>query len=148
MNQYEKKNLVIKWKRLINDGKTCHRCGSTEEELEEALLILKQSLSPLGIEVVLEKEEISFSEFKKDPLNSNSIWIDDSPIENYIKANTGKSLCSDVCESYECRKIEIDGTSYETIPSEIIVKAGLIAASNLISIHNYESCCDERCSCI
>ncbi|MBC7131250.1 DUF2703 domain-containing protein, partial [Candidatus Bathyarchaeota archaeon] len=26
--------LRIKWQRLVSDGQTCPRCGSTEEELE------------------------------------------------------------------------------------------------------------------
>ncbi|GBD38490.1 hypothetical protein HRbin37_00740 [bacterium HR37] len=66
----KKKILKIKWQRLVPEGETCPRCGSTEKELDKAILILKKSLAPLGIEVELEKEELSLSEFKKDPLRS------------------------------------------------------------------------------
>ena len=59
--------LNIKWKRLISDGKTCPRCGSTEEEVNDAFIILKQSLFPLEIEVVLEKKEISLSDIGGPP---------------------------------------------------------------------------------
>ena len=51
--------LKIKWKRLISKGETCPRCGSTEEELRKAVSTLKKSFAPLGIKVILEKEELS-----------------------------------------------------------------------------------------
>ena len=60
--------LKIKWKRLLSKGETCPRCGSTEEALIKAVSTLKRSLAPLGIEVILEREELSVTEFKKDPL--------------------------------------------------------------------------------
>ena len=65
--------LKIRWKRLISKGETCPRCGSTEEEIKKAVLILKQSFAPLGINVILEKEQLSVTEFQKDPLQSNRI---------------------------------------------------------------------------
>ena len=58
--------LKIKWKRLVSKGETCRRCGSTEETLREAVSKLKQSLAPLGIKVILEKEELSDTQFKND----------------------------------------------------------------------------------
>lgn len=61
-NEIEKESVItmkIKWKRLISKGETCLRCGSTEEELGRAISNLKQSLAPLRIEVILEKEELS-----------------------------------------------------------------------------------------
>lgn len=50
------KTLKIQWQRLIIDGQTCQRCGTTESEVDKAVQSLKQSLNPLGIEVALEKE--------------------------------------------------------------------------------------------
>ena len=41
--------LKIKWQRLIFEGETCPRCGSTEKELEEAISTLRQSLTPLEL---------------------------------------------------------------------------------------------------
>jgi len=77
--------LKIKWQRLIFEGETCPRCGSTEKELDEAISNLRQSLAPLEIEIVLEKEELPVSEFKKDPLQS---W------KQMIKRLPGQSLKS------------------------------------------------------
>lgn len=76
--------LKIKWKRLISKAETCPRCGSTEEEIKKAVLILKQSFAPLEIKVILEKEQVSVTEFKKDPLQSNRIWLNNRLVEEWI----------------------------------------------------------------
>jgi len=128
----KKKILKIKWQRLVSEGETCPRCGSTEKELDKGILILKQSLAPFGVEIELDKERLYLSESEKDPLRSNRIWISSLSIEDYIKGKVGQNPCCGVCGPYECRTVEIEGRTYETIPSEIIVKAGLFAASQLV----------------
>jgi hypothetical protein len=145
-NEIEKESVItmkIKWKRLISKGETCLRCGSTEEELRRAISTLKQSLAPLGIEVILEKEELSVTEFKKDPSQSNRIWINNRSLEDWIEGTVGRSPCCDVCSPHDCRTVEVEGQIYETIPAEIIIKAGLLAASQLVSPRAGESCCGE-----
>ncbi len=139
----KKKVLIIKWQRLISRGKTCPRCGSTESEINKAIAVLKKTLEPLGIEVVLEKGKISMSEFKKDPLQSNRIWINNRPLEDYIQGRIGQSACCDVCGPYECRTVEIEKQVYETIPSEIIIKAGLSEALQIVNARIGKSCCEE-----
>ncbi|MFW5804142.1 MAG: DUF2703 domain-containing protein [bacterium] len=54
-----------------------------------------------------EKEELNISEFKQDPLQSNRIWINQQPLENFIKGEIGQSPCCDLCGSPDCRTIEI-----------------------------------------
>lgn len=126
------KTLEIIWQRLIHEEKTCPRCGSTEDEVEKAVASLKKSLDPLGINVVLKKREISIDAFKKDPLLSNMIWINGRILEDYIGGTTGQSQCCDVCGPNDCRTVGVDGNEYEVIPSELVIKAGLIAASQLL----------------
>ncbi|MCS7125337.1 MAG: DUF2703 domain-containing protein [Aigarchaeota archaeon] len=133
--------LKIKWQRLVDDQQTCQRCESTGEELEKAVAILQDILKPFGIKVVLEKVELSIDDFHKNPLESNKIWINEKLIEDWLRGSVGKSPCCDICSPYECRTIELNGRVYETINSELIVKAGLLAALNLIN----KSCCE---SCI
>lgn len=137
------KTLKIMWQRLISDGQTCPRCGSTEEELERAISILKQSLTPLDIQIVLEKDELSVPEFKKDPLRSNQIWLNDRPLEDWIGGKVGQSPCCDVCGPSECRTVGVEGEVYETIPADLIIKAGLLAASQLVATKTDESCCEK-----
>ncbi len=138
------KNLTIKWQRLVSEGQTCPRCGSTEGELEKAISTLKQSLTPLGIEVVLEKNELSVAEFKKDPLKSNQIWLNDRPLEDLIGGNVSKSPCCDVCGQSECRTVGVGGEVYEVIPADVIIKAGLLAASQLVSTETNVPCCGNE----
>lgn len=132
------KTLKIKWQRLVSKEQTCPRCGSTEQELEKAVSTLKQSMAPLGIKVVVEKEEISLAAFQKDPSQSNRIWINDRPLEEWVNAEAGKSLCCDVCGDAECRTVVVGKQTYESIPADLIIKAGLAAASHLSE--NNKSC--------
>jgi len=125
------KVLTISWQRLVSDGSTCTRCGSTEDELGKAVELLKNALSPLDIKVELQKSELTLEEFKKDPVKSNTILFNGIPLEKLIEAKTGKSQCCDVCGDEECRTVEAGGESYEAIPAEVIVKAGLIAVSGV-----------------
>jgi hypothetical protein len=127
-----KKELIIKWQRLLSDGQTCPRCGSTEDEVEKAVTSLRRALTPLGIVVVLEKGELSVEEFKQDTLRSNEIWIGDRLLEDWLGATTGQSECCDVCGPNDCRTVILAGESHEVISAELIVKAGLLAAAELL----------------
>lgn len=126
------KVLWIEWRRLVENGDTCQRCRETELELEKAVSKLREVLLPLGIKVILRKREISYEEFKKDPLISNQILINGRGIESYLNAKVGESPCCDLCTPYNCRTVEIDGKSYEVISSDLIVKAGLNAVGELL----------------
>ncbi|MCL6584738.1 MAG: DUF2703 domain-containing protein [bacterium] len=137
------RGLTIKWQRLVDEnGHTCERCGATEKEVEKALSTLQQALAPLGLEVTLEKGIIDVSTFIKDPLASNRIWIDNRPLEEWLGAQVGQSYCcSSPCLDEECRTITVEGQIYETIPADLIVKAGLIAASRIGGLGPAGSCC-------
>ncbi len=134
-----RKTLIVKWQRLLFDGQTCPRCGATEAEVEKALDALKQALSPLGIDVILEKGELSVEEFKIDTLQSNTIWLNGRLLEEWIDGKTGQSQCCDICGLHDCRTVGLEEEVYETIPSELIVKAGLLAASQLLGPQSAKS---------
>ncbi len=131
------KTLTIKWQRLLSKGQTCPRCGSTESEVEKAVTVLGQALKPLSIDVVLEKGELSVEQFKQDTLQSNTIWINGRLLEDWLGAQTGQSECCEVCGPNDCRTTAVAGEVHEVVPVELIVKAGLLAAANLIDA---ESC--------
>lgn len=123
--------LSIHWQRLLSEGQTCPRCGSTEAELDRAVATLRQSLTPLGIEVLLEKGELSVSKFTQDTLQSNSIRINDRPLEEWLGARSGQSQCCDVCGPNDCRTLEFEDEILEVVPADLIVKAGLLATAQL-----------------
>ncbi len=129
INNQNKNILVITWQRLISEGSTCPRCGSTEDELNKAILQLKEKLDLQGIEVIIEKIEMTIEEFKKNSIESNRILFNGRSLEDAIGAKTGHSKCCDVCGDEECRTVEIKEKTYETIPAKMIVKAGLKAVS-------------------
>lgn len=123
------KTLTIQWQRLVEGGETCPRCGDTGTEVRKAAADLGKALSPLGIVVVLEEVEISLAEFNRQPLESNRILLDGRPLEDWLGGESGQSPCCDVCGPNDCRTVTVDGQSYEAIPSDLIVRTGLLAAA-------------------
>ena len=125
--------LKIRWQRLVDErGQTCDRCGTTETAVVNAVEKLKRCLGELGIDVVLEKEALSPSTFHKNPLESNRIWIAGEPLEKWLSATIGQSKCSSACGDSDCRTLTVEGETYEAIPAELIVKAGLLAGAQLL----------------
>jgi hypothetical protein len=127
------KPLGIVWQRLVNTGgQTCDRCGATYDSLQRAIAKLKDTLGPLGLEPTLETREIDGESFKADPSVSNRIWIEGRPLEEWLGATVGESRCCSVCGESECRTVEIAGTVFEAIPEELILKAALVAAAQML----------------
>ncbi len=136
------KTLQIRWQRLVDEqGQTCDRCGATAAAVEDAIQKLKRSLKDLGIDVVLEKKALCPSTFVKDPLQSNRIWIAGKPLEEWLSATSGQSKCCSTCGDSECRTVTVDGKTYEAIPAELIVKAGLLAGAQLLHGEPHGACC-------
>ena len=128
----EMSKLPIIWQRLVSAGGTCPRCDATHQHLQSAVVKLREALKPLSIEPILEVREISEGSFRKEPAQSNRIWIADKPIEEWIGAGVGSSRCCSVCGDEPCRTMEVEGAVFEDIPEAVIMKAALIAASGLI----------------
>lgn len=142
------KQMPIVWKRLVKGGETCTRCGNTGHELDAAVAKLAASLRPLGIEPVLKTQEIDEEAFKTNPSESNRVWIAGKPIEEWLEANVGMSRCCSVCGDSDCRTLEVGGRTYETIPEEQFIKAGLMAASQMMTMGSSRdkdatSCCSS-----
>ena len=111
--------LKIEWQRLVIDDETCPRCGSTEEELDRAVSILKSE----GYSIELSKKQISKAEFDAAPLESNRVLINGKTIEELLSAKTGSSCCCDACGDADCRTVEYNSKTYETIPADLIIEA-------------------------
>lgn len=120
--------ISIIWQRLVDEqGRTCDRCGNTEQELDKAVRFLNKTLAPGGVHFVLEKKGLPFKEVSLDPTQSNRVWINGRPLEEWLKAEVGQSPCCGPCQDLECRTLEANGIVHETIPAELIIKAGLLA---------------------
>lgn len=142
MEKKKMKVLQIFWQRLVDEqGHTCDRCGTTETAIEDAFQKLKRSMKELDIDVVLEKKALSPSVFSEDSLQSNRIWIAGKPIEKWLSAVAGRSRCCSTCGDSECRTVTVDGKTYEAIPADLIVKAGLLASIQLLEGEPLDVCC-------
>lgn len=126
------KSLPILWKRLVHERETCPRCDSTQQHIMTAIAKLEPALRPLGIQPLLETQTIDDATFRAAPVESNRLWIGGRPIEEWLGARTGSSPCCAVCGDRPCRTMEVEGQTYEAIPTDLIVKAALIASSRLI----------------
>ena len=127
------KKLPITWQRLVDDtGATCPRCAGTQQEMQRAVDRLRAALEPLGVQPVLETRAMDPATFLQQPDQSNRIWISGRPLEDWLGARTGSSRCCDACGDEECRTLEIQGASHEIIPESLVVRAGLLAASQLL----------------
>ena len=127
------KHLPIVWQRLVSEqGSTCPRCHDTGEAVQHAVARLRQALEPLGITPQLQVHAIDEAAFLEDPLQSNQILIAGRPMEHWLGAATGSSRCCNECGDNECRTVEVDGQVHEAIPQELLVRAGLIAASRML----------------
>jgi hypothetical protein len=138
------RTLTLTWERLLVDAETCPRCGATEAELDKAAAALRAALGPLGVAVVVEKRELAPAAFEADPSRSNRVWLNGRLLEDWLGGETGQSPCCDVCGEAECRTVEVGGEAYETIPADLIVRAGLAAAAALPGDLAAGPCCDLR----
>ncbi len=134
------KTLTIKWQRLVDDsGGTCERCGLTQKEVQKAFHILKQSFAPLGIQVALQERPLDRTTFVQDISQSNRIWLGGRPLEEWLGAEVSESVCGSCptqagcADDVECRTIKLAGQTYETIPADLIIRAALLAAFDLLS---------------
>lgn len=136
--------LQIRWQRLVDaQGQTCDRCGTTEAAVDVAIKKLERSLKEVGIAVILEKSTLTPVTFQADPLQSNRIWIAEKPIEEWLSATIGQSQCCAACGDSECRTLAVGGKTYEAIPPELIIRAGLLAAAQLHHGGPKDACCPE-----
>lgn len=127
------KPLPIVWQRLVSEqGTTCPRCHSTGEEVQRAVQKLKLALAPLGVMPELQLKEIDQAAFLQDTLQSNQILIGGQTIEHWLGGQTGSSRCCNECGDKDCRTVEVGGQRYEVIPEDLLVRAGVIAATRML----------------
>ena len=127
------KTLPIVWQRLVSaSGSTCPRCQGTQAEVQRAFERLKIALQPLDMQPTLEILEIDQSTFRDSPSESNRIWVAGKPMEDWIEGRVGSSRCCNECGDNDCRTLELGGATYEVIPEQLLVRAGLIAATTML----------------
>ena len=147
------KVLSVRWQRLVDESaQTCSRCGLTGTEVRKAIDLLTSALQPLAIDVALNEKSLSPTECAADISQSNRIWIGGISLEEWLGARVGESPCEGCCDymkgcletdrqTVDCRTVVIDNRVYEAIPAELILKAGLLAAAEMVMPAQGSSCC-------
>ena len=133
-----KHTLTVHWQRLADKmGKTCQRCSDTQREVRVAVDILKRSLRPLNMRVLVEEMPMSPETVAQDSSQSNRIFVDGRPLADWLDGTIGMSPCKSCCPNLgpnvKCRTLTLDGKTYEAIPATCIVRAGLRAADNALA---------------
>ena len=64
------RELPILWQRLVTQGATCPRCGSTQRAIEAAVARLEPALQALGMRPVLETQVIDEDAFRAGRLSA------------------------------------------------------------------------------
>jgi len=119
--------ITIEWKHFEKYDRTCDRCSNTGANLKKVIQEVTPYLSSQGY-------SIEFTEIKldsKDMSESNTLLINEVPIEHLLNALVNQNSCSSCSDLIngpcECRTITLDNNTYEAIPSELIKKAILIS---------------------
>ena len=123
--------VKIRWQRREDRlGPACERCLRTGREITSAVAKLRDALRPLGMEIpALEISEAA----AYGPLESNRIWINDRPVEDWLHADVGRSRCCCAAGTHESRALYLNGRRYEIVTEELLLKAALLAAASLLA---------------
>ncbi|MEM7145340.1 MAG: DUF2703 domain-containing protein [Verrucomicrobiota bacterium] len=125
--------LKIRWKRLVvgEEEKTAPEFASAESALDRSVAALKKALTPLGVEVILQKAGVTQAEFDKDPMISNRIWINGAALTTYLPESKVGSVRDEESGNLY-RTVSFAGGQFRDIPPQLIVHAGLIAAADSV----------------
>jgi hypothetical protein len=117
------RSLPIVWQRFVGaEEGTCVHCAATRHELERAVAVLGHALRPLGVEPRLEIVDVDEASFAASPAESSRIWISGTPMEEWLAETVDGSQDGS----------EWSGSERRTVPERLILKAALIASSELV----------------
>ena len=139
------KALPIVWQRLLDDqGGTCPRCEATGAALRRALERLDAVFGPMGLRPELQTRTLDPAACRQAAQASNLILIAGRPLDEWLGGQPGSSPCCGACDGRTCRTLELDGHSYEAIPEELLVRAGITAGVRLLEANATSASPSER----
>ena len=140
------KVLTITWHNSPEkEGKKCDNCLVKKDEAKKAYESLKTSLSSLGIQVVMKEEKAKAAACGMVISSSCGVTIAGKPLESWLGAEAGKSGCGSgkgcgAGGASQCASLVLAGKTYTVVPADLIVRAGLIAASEMIGPQSSKTC--------
>jgi hypothetical protein len=141
--------LKIEWRHLDVDDETCDRCYDTGENLFHEVKRLNKVLVTKNISIKLIDTKLS----AHDVLQSNTLLINDVPIENIIdvkvSTNYCKSCSSIIGKDSYCRTVIFDGNEYEDIPAKAIRQAvyKILGLEETVNEQKGQYCCCKGSNC-
>lgn len=121
--QKAKRQITIDF--LYLDLSTCERCQGTDTTLDEALNDVENVLKLTGVDVIINKINVSTEElaYKHKFLSSPTIRVNGCDIQMEVKENTCDA-CGDLCgDDVDCRIWSYDGEEYEVPPKAMIIES-------------------------
>jgi hypothetical protein len=118
------KTVMVEWRHLDKEGKTCDRCARTGQGIAELLQQLQEECSPKGVEILFTETKMTEAEIGQ----SNLVLINGVPLETVLPQTTASTSsccsCGELTGKEEsCRTIIRHGQVYEAIPEEFIREA-------------------------
>lgn len=115
--------MTIEWKHYDKEGETCTRCNSTGNNIKAVLGIVSTDNAYKNIQIKYKETILEASEMP----DSNTVLINGQKIEDVLNAKTSENYChSCSClagSDTNCRTIELNNKSYESIPKDMILEA-------------------------
>lgn len=123
------KQLVIEWRHLESQGRTCDRCSDTGEAVREVVAALKAELADQGVAVSFVETKLGQDRIPE----SNQIRFNGALLEDLLpEARAGENACCSCTEllglETSCRTVEIGERTLESIPAELMRQAARRAA--------------------
>lgn len=121
--------ILIEWRRLLQDGATCARCGDTGALLEALVERLNAECAPRGVTVRLNTVALARGRIAE----SNRIRINGRPLEQWQpQIVVGRNDCPSCGEllghPQDCPTIELDGQTHE-VPPAWLIRRGVCRAA-------------------
>jgi len=118
------KTVAIEWRRLLQDGATCARCGDTGALLEQLVERLNAECGPRGVEVTLRAVALGAERIAE----SNQIRIDGRLLEQLqpqiVIGHNDCPSCGDLLgHPQDCPTIGVGGETHEVPPPWLIRQA-------------------------
>jgi len=118
------KTVVVEWKHLDKDGRTCDRCAETGLGVAEVVRNLAAECRGKGVEIVFRETLLAADEINQ----SNLILINGVPVEEILPDARASESCCCSCgdltgKDEVCRTIVRFGVEHEAIPPQMVREA-------------------------
>jgi hypothetical protein len=115
------KTVEIEWRRLVQGGATCERCGDTGALLERLLQRLNAECRPRGVTVTLKTVALGPERIAE----SNQIRIDGHRLEQLqpqiVVGHNDCASCDELLgHPQDCPTVEVAGQSHDVPPAWLI----------------------------